>query len=142
MINWVDATPLASLLGGGLIGVAVSIFILINGRIAGISGIVGGLFHPEKGNVAWRVLFIIGLIISPLLYSLFQPLPLVRVDASAGMIIGAGLLVGMGTRFSGGCTSGHGVCGIARISIRSVIATISFILSGMVTVVVMRLFFS
>ena len=134
MINWSEATPIYSLFGGVIIGVAVSILILFNGKIAGISGILGGVLTPKKGDVGWRVLFIFGLIISPSTYALFHTLPKVNITASYLEILIAGLLVGIGTRFGSGCTSGHGICGISRLSIRSVVATICFILAGIVTV--------
>lgn len=134
MINWNEATPIYSLFGGVIIGIAVSILILFNGKIAGVSGILGGLLKPKKGDVSWRVLFILGLIISPSIYSLFHTPPQVNITASYWEILIAGLLVGIGTRFSGGCTSGHGICGVSRLSIRSIVATLSFMLAGIVTV--------
>jgi uncharacterized protein len=138
MIDWSEVTVINSLLGGMLIGVAASILILFNGKIAGISGIIGGLFRPKKNDVGWRVMFVMGLLISPILYGVFLPLPTITIDASMPMIIMAGILVGIGTRYASGCTSGHGVCGIARLSPRSIIATIFFILAGAVTVFLLR----
>ena len=134
MINWSEATPFYSLVGGAIIGVAVSILILFNGKIAGISGILGGVLSPKKGDVSWRVVFILGLIISPSIYDLFHTLPKVSITASHWEVLIAGLLVGLGTRLGSGCTSGHGVCGISRLSFRSIIATICFMLAGIVTV--------
>jgi uncharacterized protein len=139
MINWLDATPANALIGGMLIGAAASMLILLNGKIAGISGILGGLLPPKKNDTAWRLLFLLGLIISPVIYSLFYPLPAVMVNANSMQIITAGLLVGLGTRYGSGCTSGHGVCGIARLSPRSIEATITFILTGAATVYLSRL---
>ena len=134
MENW-QTTPILYALAGGLfIGVAATLLILINGRIAGISGILGGLLQPTRGNIAWRVCFLLGLVISPILYSLTLPLPVVEIAANDWRILLAGLMVGIGTRFSAGCTSGHGVCGIGRLSIRSIMATITFIATGMLTV--------
>ncbi len=124
--------------GGVLIGLASSLLILLNGRIAGISGILGGLLHPGTNDVAWRFTFLAGLVVSPLVYSLLATLPLVEVEAEPWLLILAGLLVGFGTRLGSGCTSGHGVCGIARVSRRSIAATLVFIVSGMLTVYVMR----
>ncbi len=140
MINWADFTPINALVGGMLIGAAASMLILLNGKIAGISGILGGLFPPKRSDTAWRLLFLLGLIISPAIYSLFYALPSVTVSANSMQIITAGLLVGIGTRYGSGCTSGHGVCGIARLSPRSIVATVTFILAGAVTVYVSKLF--
>lgn len=128
----------AALAGGALIGIAASMLILFNGRIAGISGILGGVFSPGTTDRAWRLAFLAGLIVAPLVYGLAAPLPNVEVHAEEWMLIIAGLLVGFGTRYGAGCTSGHGVCGIARLSRRSIIATLVFIASGMLTVYVMR----
>lgn len=124
--------------GGVLIGLASSLLILFNGRIAGISGILGGLLHPGTNDVAWRFTFLAGLVVSPLVYGLLATLPVVEVEAEPWLLILAGLLVGFGTRLGSGCTSGHGVCGIARVSRRSIAATLIFIASGMLTVYVMR----
>jgi uncharacterized membrane protein YedE/YeeE len=124
--------------GGVLIGLASSLLILLNGRIAGINGILGGLLHPGTNDVAWRFTFLAGLVVSPLVYGLLATLPLVEVEAEPWLLILAGLLVGFGTRLGSGCTSGHGVCGIARVSRRSIAATLVFIVSGMLTVYVMR----
>lgn len=131
-------SPWASLAGGLLIGLAVSMLILFNGRIAGISGIVGGLFKPTKNEMAWRWAFILGLIIAPIIYAMATELPEVEISASHWQLIVAGLLVGIGTRYASGCTSGHGICGIARLSRRSIIATLLFMASGMAVVYVMR----
>ena len=137
-IAWQQFTPLASLAGGMLIGLAAAIFILFNGRIAGISGIAGGLLRPRRGDVAWRLVFLAGLLASPLLYRLFQPLPSVQIAAGTPGLIVAGLLVGLGVRYGAGCTSGHGVCGLSRGSIRSLAATIAFMVAGFVTVYLLR----
>lgn len=137
-IDWANFTPWASLAGGLLIGLAASLFILLNGRIAGISGIIGGLLRPAKGNVFWRVAFIAGLVLAPLLYQSAFTLPAVQVNASMAMLIAAGLLVGVGTRYGSGCTSGHGVCGLGRRSPRSLVATLAFMASGFFTVFVVR----
>jgi uncharacterized protein len=127
-----------SLAGGLLIGLAVAILIFFNGRIAGISGIVGGLFKPTENEMAWRWAFILGLIIAPIIYAMVTELPEVEISASHWQLIVAGLLVGIGTRYASGCTSGHGICGIARLSRRSIIATLLFMASGMAVVYVMR----
>lgn len=137
-INWADFTPWTSLAGGMLIGLATAMFLFFNGRIAGISGIVGGLLRPVSGDTAWRIAFLLGLIIAPLVYVMGAPLPDVQVDAGTGTLIAAGLLVGIGTRYGSGCTSGHGVCGLSRGSPRSVVATFSFMFAGFVTVYIVR----
>lgn len=137
-IDWNTFTPYASLGGGVLIGVAAAMFVLLNGRIAGISGILGGLLKPVKGDVAWRAAFVLGLVGSPLLYSLFASVPTPRIDASWAALVLAGLLVGVGTRYGSGCTSGHGVCGLSRLSPRSLAATVTFMGAGFVTVFVIR----
>jgi uncharacterized membrane protein YedE/YeeE len=137
-IAWQQFTPLASLAGGMLIGLAAAIFILFNGRIAGISGIAGGLLRPRQGDVAWRLVFLAGLLASPLLYRLFQPLPSVQIAAGTPALMVAGLLVGLGVRYGAGCTSGHGVCGLSRWSPRSLAATIAFMAAGFVTVYLLR----
>ncbi len=137
-MDWVHFTPYAALLGGLLIGVAVVLLLWFNGRIAGISGIVGGLLRPQIGEVGWRVAFVLGLLLSPWLYGMFRPLPEIHGAASTGLLIVAGLLVGVGTRYGSGCTSGHGVCGLSRFSLRSLVATASFMLVGALTVFVAR----
>jgi hypothetical protein len=138
VIDWAHYTPLASLLGGVLIGLAAALFALFNGRIAGISGIVGGLLRPGERDMMWRVAFLVGLLAAPRLFRALAPLPEIHVDAGAATLILAGLLVGVGTRYGSGCTSGHGVCGLARLSPRSLVATVSFMLAGFVTVFVIR----
>lgn len=137
-VDWNSFTPWASLAGGAIIGIATAMFILINGRIAGISGILGGLLNPMRGDISWRVAFIAGLISAPLLYVLITELPRPQIDAGYVGLIGAGLLVGIGTRYGSGCTSGHGVCGISRLSPRSFVATAAFMLAGFVTVYLVR----
>lgn len=137
-IAWQHFTPWASLAGGMLIGLAAAILILFNGRIAGISGIAGGLLRPRHGDVAWRLVFLAGLLASPLLYRLFQPLPPVQIAAGTPALIVAGLLVGLGVRYGAGCTSGHGVCGLSRWSPRSLAATMAFMAAGFITVYLLR----
>ena len=133
-IAWNEFTPWSALAGGLLIGLAAAMFVLLNGRIAGISGVLGGLFRPVNGDVAWRVVFVLGLVGAPWIYALFDALPQPRIDASFGALVIAGLLVGVGTRYGSGCTSGHGVCGLARLSPRSLVATGAFMASGFTTV--------
>ncbi|GAA4359218.1 YeeE/YedE family protein [Variovorax defluvii] len=137
-IDWNHFTPVASLAGGVLIGIAAAMFALLNGRIAGISGVLGGLLRPSEGDVAWRIAFVLGLVGAPLVYVLVAALPKPQIDASYGALVLAGLLVGIGTRYGSGCTSGHGVCGLSRLSPRSLVATLAFMGAGFVTVFVTR----
>lgn len=137
-IDWTHFTPGTSLVGGLLIGLASALFILANGRIAGISGILGGLLRPSGNDVVWRLAFLLGLIVAPPVASLFIATSAPTIDANAEMLVIAGLLVGIGTRYGGGCTSGHGICGLSRLSPRSLIATLAFMASGMAIVFVMR----
>ena len=141
-IAWNVFTPWSALIGGMLIGLAAAMFALLNGRVAGISGVLGGLFKPTRGDIGWRVAFIGGLVGASLVYRLFATLPAVQIDASYVALIVAGLLVGVGTRYGSGCTSGHGVCGLSRLSPRSLVATLSFMGAGFVTVFVVRHLFS
>jgi uncharacterized membrane protein YedE/YeeE len=137
-IDWTHFTPIAALTGGLLVGLAAALFVVFNGRIAGISGIVGGLLRPKRGDMAWRAAFIGGLIVAPLLYRLFAALPEIQIDAGWPLLIVAGLFVGIGTRYGSGCTSGHGVCGLSRLSPRSMVATVTFMGAGFLTVFVVR----
>lgn len=137
-IDWNHFTPLTALAGGVLIGIAAAMFVLLNGRIAGISGVLGGLLRPVKGDRAWRLAFVLGLVGSPLVYLVFAALAKPQIDAGYGALILAGLLVGIGTRYGSGCTSGHGVCGLSRLSPRSLVATAAFMGAGFVTVFVTR----
>jgi hypothetical protein len=137
-IDWANFTPWTSLAGGLLIGLATVLLLLFNGRIAGISGIVGGMLSPKRGEIAWRIAFVAGLIASPIAFSVVRPLPTVEIDAGYLMLAVAGLLVGVGTRYGSGCTSGHGVCGLSRRSPRSLVATITFMLAGFFTVYIVR----
>ena len=141
-IDWTAFTPWSSLAGGMLIGLAAAMFVLLNGRIAGISGVLGGLLTPTRGDVLWRVAFVGGIVIAPLAYSIFQVLPPVQIDADYAALVVAGLLVGVGTRYGAGCTSGHGVCGLSRLSLRSLAATATFMGAGFATVFVLRHVFS
>ena len=137
-VNWTDFTPWSALGGGLLIGLAAAMFVLFNGRIAGISGILGGLLRPAPGERGWRIAFLLGLVAAPLVYTLAAPLPAMRINAGTGTLIAAGLLVGIGTRYGAGCTSGHGVCGLARGSARSLAATLAFMGAGFATVFIVR----
>jgi uncharacterized membrane protein YedE/YeeE len=138
LIDWNNFSPWTALAGGVLIGIASALFVLFNGRIAGICGIVGGLFRPQANDVYWRLAFIAGLIVAPLIWLLFGPLPTIEVDASNSLLVITGLIVGISTRYGSGCTSGHGVCGISRLSPRSFIATLAFMFAGFLTVYVTR----
>jgi len=138
MIDWAHFTPWASSAGGMLIGVAAAMLLLLNGRIAGISGIVGGLLQPAAGDLAWRLMFVLGLVSAPVLYGLVAFPPAVHIDASGTTLVIAGLLVGAGTRYGSGCTSGHGVCGLSQLSPRSLVATLAFMATGFMTVLVVR----
>lgn len=133
-----DFTPVSALIGGGLIGLAAVILMAANGRIAGISGIVGGLIGPGTGDRAWRAAFIAGLIGAPVAFMAFGQEIAVEIPASTGLLIAAGLLVGVGTQLGSGCTSGHGVCGISRFSARGLVATVSFMVAGAAAVFVIR----
>lgn len=137
-IAWNAFTPWAALAGGLLIGLAAGMFVLLNGRIAGISSVLGGLLRPSRADAPWRIAFLAGLIGSPLLYAIFTRLPEPQIDAGYGALVVAGLLVGIGTRYGAGCTSGHGVCGISRFSLRSIVATLVFMASGFATAYVTR----
>ena len=137
-IDWNAFTPWHALAGGAVIGIAAAMFLLLNGRIAGISGVLGGLLKPVRGDIAWRAAFIAGLVGAPLLYALVTELARPQIDAGYAALVGAGLLVGIGTRYGSGCTSGHGVCGISRLSPRSLVATAAFMAAGFVTVYIAR----
>lgn len=137
-IDWIHFTPGSALAGGMLIGIATAILLLLAGRIAGISGIVGGLFRWQGSDMAWRIAFIAGLILAPFLWQQFGELPTIQIDTSYLVLALAGLIVGLGTRYGSGCTSGHGVCGLSRLSPRSIVATLIFMTTGIATVYVIR----
>jgi uncharacterized membrane protein YedE/YeeE len=137
-IDWIHFTPGMSLLGGVLIGISSALFILANGRIAGISGILGGLLSRKPGDMLWRIAFLLGLVAAPAaIVALTGPLT-ATIEANTEVLVIAGLLVGIGTRYGAGCTSGHGVCGLSRLSPRSLVATLAFMGAGMAIVFVMR----
>lgn len=137
-IDMANFTPWMSLAGGLLIGTGIALFALLAGRIAGISGIVGGLLRPARGETGWRLAFLAGLVGAPFAYALFVPLPEARVAAGVPVLLLAGLLVGVGTRYGSGCTSGHGICGLSRRSPRSIAATAAFMGAGFITVWLLR----
>jgi len=132
-------TPVPALIGGALIGLSATLLFLFNGRLAGISGIAGGLLSFARGDMLWRVVFLAGLIVGTLLYQVVEPATAaITITDSVPVLIAGGLIAGFGTRLGGGCTSGHGVCGIGIISGRSIVATLSFVASAMATVAVVR----
>ena len=133
-MNIVNFTPFPAFVGGVIIGLAVVLFFVGNGRLAGVSGIANNFLTSKKNRID-NLLFLIGLVIGPIIFSIFinNQIPFLITDSFPSIIFG-GLLVGIGTRVSGGCTSGHGICGIGRFSLRSIIATITFISTGIVTV--------
>jgi hypothetical protein len=131
-------TPVSAAIGGALIGLSAALLWVANGRIAGISGILGGLGSASRSDMDWRLAFLTGLVAAPLLYALVAGAPTIAIGAGPATLIGAGLLVGFGTRLGGGCTSGHGVCGLARLSKRSILATGLFMASAAVTVFLTR----
>ena len=138
LIDWQNFTPWSALAGGAVIGLAAALLVLFNGRIAGISGIIGGLIRPKTGDINWRLAFMLGLIAAPIVWQFFTPLPNIQIDTSYTLLAIAGLITGIGTRYGSGCTSGHGICGISRVSPRSIIATLAFMGTGFVTVYLMR----
>lgn len=139
-LDWINFTPWTALTGGILLGIASAAFILLNGRVLGISGIVGGLLAPRRGDIGWRLSFLLGLFLAPTALTLWAPglIRAPRIDAGTLTLIAAGLLVGFGTRYGSGCTSGHGVCGLSRLSPRSLVATLAFMAAGFATVFVIR----
>jgi len=137
-IDWTAFTPGPAIAGGLLFGLGAAILVLGHGRIAGISGMLGSLLRPVRGDIGWRVAFLAGLVAAPLVYALFSALPAAIIDASPAVLILAGLLVGIGTRYASGCTSGHGVCGLSRLSPRSLVATLTFMAAGFATVYLLR----
>lgn len=138
LIDLAHFTPGLSLTGGLIIGAAAALLVLFNGRIAGISGILGGLLNLPRNDVGWRFAFVAGLIGAPVTASLIGKPAVADIEASWGVVVAAGFLVGLGTRYASGCTSGHGVCGLSRGSIRSLVATLTFMAAGFVTVFVQR----
>jgi uncharacterized protein len=138
-IDWMTFTPVPSLLGGLILGIAVVLYVLLHGRILGISGIVAGLLRPNLSDFGWRASLIVGLITAPFLAALFFGMfPIIEIESDWIAIVIAGLLVGFGSQYGSGCTSGHGICGLSRLSPRSLVATLSFMGAGFITVYVIR----
>ena len=137
-IDWLHFSPWSALAGGALIGLAAALFVLANGRIAGISGLLGSLLARGGEGRGEKALFLLGLVLAPLLWQLFAALPALEFQGGWLSLLVAGLLVGIGSRYGAGCTSGHGVCGISRLSARSLAATVAFMAAGFVTVFVLR----
>ncbi|WP_114689631.1 YeeE/YedE family protein [Polynucleobacter necessarius] len=138
-IDWISFTPIPSLLGGMILGVAAALYVLLHGRILGVSGIIAGLLHPKLSDSAWRISLVLGLISASFLAALcFGIFPVVEIESDWLAIVIAGLLVGFGAHYGSGCTSGHGICGLARLSPRSLVATLSFMGAGFLTVFVLR----
>ncbi len=140
-IDWLHFTPVSALIGGVFLGAASALLFLNSGRILGITGVLEGLISPNPNDTSWRLRFVLGLLLAPPVAKLFfspewPSLP--KIEASFTMIMVAGLLVGVGTRLGTGCTSGHGICGLGRLSARSLVATLSFMFSGFATVYVLR----
>jgi uncharacterized membrane protein YedE/YeeE len=137
-VDWTQFAPWSALAGGALIGLGAAMLLLVDGRVAGISGIVGGLLRPRAGDIGWRAAFVLGLVAAPLVAAALSIGLVPRIDAGIGVLALAGVAVGIGTRYGAGCTSGHGVCGIARLSPRSLVATATFMAAGFATVFVAR----
>ena len=141
-VDWASFSPWPALAGGVLIGLAATLLALANGRVAGISGIVGGLLRPSLPDALWRAAFVAGLVVAPIAYVILRPAPEIIIDAGYPTLIVAGFVVGIGTRYGAGCTSGNGVCGLSRLSPRSLVATLVFMAAGFATVFLTRHIFS
>ncbi|WP_374263844.1 YeeE/YedE family protein [Zoogloea sp.] len=137
-IDWPHFSPFTALVGGAMLALSAGLLLFFNGRIAGVSGIIGGLLRGPQTELRWRLAFVAGLLAAPLVFRLFADLPAGRVDVGQAGLIAAGLLVGYGSRLGAGCTSGHGVCGLSRLSLRSLVATLTFMGAGFITVFVTR----
>jgi uncharacterized membrane protein YedE/YeeE len=137
-IDWASFTPLSAAIGGVLVGLGAALLLLLNGRVAGVSGILAGLLRPDRRETPWRAAFILGLVATPLAYGAVTQLPSITIAAAPATLVAAGFLVGIGTRYGAGCTSGHGICGLSRLSPRSLVATLAFMAAGFATVYVTR----
>lgn len=141
MYTDLNSVPWHAVAGGLAIGGAVTLLLLFNGRIAGVSGILGGLYRMQRGDISWRIAFISGLVLSAIMWQSLFALPEIQINTDYAVMAFAGALVGYGTRLGSGCTSGHGVCGISRLSPRSIVATVVFMVTGFITVYLMRYVF-
>ena len=137
-VDWASFTPGSAAIGGVLIGLGAAMLLLLNGRVAGVSGILAGLLRPDRADTPWRAAFILGLVATPLVYGAVSARPRITIAAAPATLVAAGFLVGIGTRYGGGCTSGHGICGLSRLSSRSLVATAAFMAAGFATVYVVR----
>jgi uncharacterized protein len=137
-IDWLHFSPLSALAGGATIGLAAGLCALLLGRVAGVSGILAGLIPPRPGDIAWRAAFVAGLLAAPAIFSLVRPLARPEFGSGPAILVVAGLLAGFGARLGSGCTSGHGVCGLSRLSLRSAVATATFMATAVLTVFVVR----
>lgn len=140
-LDWTHFSPWPALAGGLLIGLAAALLVLLNGRVLGVSGIVGGLFRPQPGEAGWRIAFLLGMVAAPWVLAALAPAGFIsapRIESNVPTLLIAGLLVGYGTRLGSGCTSGHGVCGLSRLSLRSLVATLGFMAAGFATVYLVR----
>ncbi|HSV18189.1 MAG TPA: YeeE/YedE thiosulfate transporter family protein [Casimicrobiaceae bacterium] len=137
-LDWTAFTPMSAALGGALIGLGSAMLLLLTGRVAGVSGILGGLLGLDRRDMPWRAAFLLGLLVTPLLFAWAHRTPTIVVEAAPMTLIVAGFLVGIGTRYGAGCTSGHGICGLSRLSPRSFVATLCFMAAGFVTVLIVR----
>jgi len=137
-IDWTHFTPWSAAIGGALVGLGAAMMVLLNGRIAGVSGVLGGLLRPTREDAPWRIAFVAGLVLAPAAYLVAAHLPEIVVATPYPVLILAGFLVGIGTRYGSGCTSGHGICGISRLSPRALVATACFMATGFATVYAVR----
>lgn len=137
-IDWASFTPATAAAGGALIGLAAGSLLLLDGRVAGVSGIAGNLLRAVRGDIGWRIAFLAGLVAAPAGYALVHALPTITFDVPPAGVALAGFVVGIGTRYGAGCTSGHGICGISRLSPRSIVATCCFVAAAMATTFVAR----
>lgn len=137
-LDWTAFTPFSAAIGGALIGLGAAMLLLLTGRVAGVSGILGGLLGLDRQDMPWRAAFLAGLLVTPLLVTWASGPPAIVIEAAPLTLVAAGFLVGIGTRYGAGCTSGHGICGLSRLSPRSIVATLCFMAAGFVTVLVVR----
>lgn len=138
-IDWLSFTPIPSLIGGGILGISAALYVLLHGQVLGISGIISGLTYPRRNDMSWRLALILGIVTAPIVASFFFGIrPVIEIHTDWIGVLLAGALVGFGTQYGSGCTSGHGICGLSRLSPRSLVATLSFMSAGILTVYVLR----